>query len=57
MVVFSEIGSVLLVLTTSFTVVTNEVATAFLVDSAFISEAESEKSTIFFLSQRYCFVS
>jgi hypothetical protein len=54
---FSEIGSVVLVLTLVFTGVTNELLAAFIVDSTFVSEAESEKSTIFFLSQRYYFVS
>lgn len=54
---FSEIEVVVVALSLEFTGVSAELLAVFIVDSAFISEAESEKSTIFFLSQHYCFVS
>jgi len=54
---FSEIEVIVIELSLAFTGVSAELLAAFIVDSAFLSEAESEKSTIFFLSQYYCFVS
>ncbi len=57
MVGFPEINSVVLVLTSLFTGVANDLLSVFIAVSAILLEAESEKSTIFFLSQRYCFVS
>ena len=57
MLEISEIGSVEIVLASVFIGVSDELLAVFIVDSAFLLVAESEKSTIFFLSQRYCFVS
>lgn len=57
MLEISEIGSVEIVLASVFIGVSAELLAVFIVDSAFLLVAESEKSTIFFLSQRYCFVS
>jgi len=57
MLVISEIGSLEIVKVSLFAGVSAELLAVFIVDSAFLSEAESEKSTIFFLSQRYHFVS
>lgn len=57
MLEISEIGSVEIVLAPVFIGVSAELLAVFIVDSAFLLVAESEKSTIFFLSQRYCFVS
>ena len=57
MLEISKIGSVEIVLASVFIGVSDELLAVFIVDSAFLLVAESEKSTIFFLSQRYCFVS
>lgn len=57
MLEISEIGSLEIVLASVFIGVSAELLAVFIVDSAFLLVAESEKSTIFFLSQRYCFVS
>ena len=57
MVRISEIGADIFVLASVFNGVTNEVLSVFIGAAGFVSVAESEKSTIFFLSQRYCFVS
>ena len=53
MLEISETDVIEFVLVAVFTGVNTELVAAFLVDSAFISVAESEKSTIFFLSQRF----
>ena len=57
MVKFSEIEVIVVSLSLVFIGVSAELIGVFIVDSAFVSATESEKSTIFFLSQRYCFVS
>ena len=57
MVRISEIGADIFVLASVFNGVNNEVLSVFIGAAGFVSVAESEKSTIFFLSQRYCFVS
>jgi len=54
---FSGIEVIAVELSLVFTGVSAELLAVFIEDSTFLSEAESEKSTIFFLSQRYCFVS
>ena len=53
----SEIDIVGFVLASVFTGVSNDALLGLKIDSSFLSDAESEKSTIFFLSQHYYFVS